>query len=185
MARLPVQGSDSGVWGDVLNQYLLVAHNADGSLKDASIISTVSSKYVKPPSGIPEADLSSGVQSKLNAVAGTPNFSDLNDVNISGIADGQVARWNATAGEWQPYTPAGGSSIQTHTATITGNGSQTSFTFTTPWSSPQILISAMNGSAITPPQATFTLDWDGSNTATIVFETAVPNGEQVHFKVLG
>ena len=33
MSRLPTPGSDSGVWGDVLNDFLLVAHNSDGSLK--------------------------------------------------------------------------------------------------------------------------------------------------------
>jgi len=31
MARLPTPGSDSGSWGDVLNEYLLVGHDADGN----------------------------------------------------------------------------------------------------------------------------------------------------------
>jgi|GEM_PF-2002160 len=30
MARLPLPGNDDDIWGDVLNQYLLVGHNADG-----------------------------------------------------------------------------------------------------------------------------------------------------------
>lgn len=34
MARLPVPGSDQGTWGDILNEFLVVSHNADGSLKD-------------------------------------------------------------------------------------------------------------------------------------------------------
>lgn len=34
MARLPVPGDDVGSWGDILNNYLLVAHNPDGTLKD-------------------------------------------------------------------------------------------------------------------------------------------------------
>ena len=33
MARLPVPGSDNGTWGDILNAYLSVEHNADGTLK--------------------------------------------------------------------------------------------------------------------------------------------------------
>ncbi len=33
MARLPQPGSDNGVWGDILNDFLLQAHNADGTLK--------------------------------------------------------------------------------------------------------------------------------------------------------
>lgn len=34
MARLPIPGSDDGAWGAVLNEFLQVAHNADGTLKD-------------------------------------------------------------------------------------------------------------------------------------------------------
>lgn len=33
MSRLPNPGSDSGVWGDVLNDFLSVEHNPDGTLK--------------------------------------------------------------------------------------------------------------------------------------------------------
>lgn len=50
MARLPTPGSDNGTWGDVLNDYLLQAHQTDGVLKDASVS---------------EAKLDSSVQSKL------------------------------------------------------------------------------------------------------------------------
>lgn len=37
MARLPVPGSDSGQWGDILNTFLLTAHNADGTLKTGTV----------------------------------------------------------------------------------------------------------------------------------------------------
>jgi hypothetical protein len=37
MARLPVPGSDDGVWGDVLNDYLGVAHNSDGTIKSSAL----------------------------------------------------------------------------------------------------------------------------------------------------
>jgi hypothetical protein len=33
MARLPIPGNDEGTWGSVLNDYLGVEHNGDGSLK--------------------------------------------------------------------------------------------------------------------------------------------------------
>jgi hypothetical protein len=33
MARLPIPGGDVGTWGDVLNEFLLVEHDADGTLK--------------------------------------------------------------------------------------------------------------------------------------------------------
>lgn len=35
MARLPTPGSDSGSWGSILNDFLDVEHNIDGTLKDA------------------------------------------------------------------------------------------------------------------------------------------------------
>lgn len=34
MARLPVPGSDASNWGDILNEFLLVEHNTDGTLKN-------------------------------------------------------------------------------------------------------------------------------------------------------
>lgn len=36
MARLPQPGSDKGTWGDILNDFLTQALNADGTLKDIS-----------------------------------------------------------------------------------------------------------------------------------------------------
>lgn len=38
MARLPQPGSDDGTWGDILNEYLEVAHTSSGALKQASLI---------------------------------------------------------------------------------------------------------------------------------------------------
>lgn len=37
MARLPTPGGDDGNWGDILNEYLSVAHSSDGSLKNVGI----------------------------------------------------------------------------------------------------------------------------------------------------
>lgn len=39
MSRLPIPGSDDGTWGGILNDYLSQAHNVDGSLKTAGIVS--------------------------------------------------------------------------------------------------------------------------------------------------
>ncbi len=40
MSRLPIVGGDAGTWGTVLNDFLSVSHNTDGTLKDASITSS-------------------------------------------------------------------------------------------------------------------------------------------------
>ena len=39
MTRLPNPGQDDGVWGGILNDYLAVAHNADGTLKASAVAS--------------------------------------------------------------------------------------------------------------------------------------------------
>jgi hypothetical protein len=57
LARLPIPGSDDGTWGDVLNDYLAVEHNSDGSLKNG---------YKKPSTGIPKTDLASTVQTSID-----------------------------------------------------------------------------------------------------------------------
>jgi hypothetical protein len=40
MARLPIPGSDSGTWGTVLNDFLDVEHNTDGTLKASGTLAT-------------------------------------------------------------------------------------------------------------------------------------------------
>jgi hypothetical protein len=62
MARLPNPGSDDGVWGEILNEFLEVEHNADGTLIRGA---EFAAKYDKPVGGIPSTDLSSGVQASL------------------------------------------------------------------------------------------------------------------------
>lgn len=37
MTRLPTPGADDNVWGQILNDFLAVTHNADGTLKDGSV----------------------------------------------------------------------------------------------------------------------------------------------------
>lgn len=55
MARLPQPGGDSGDWGTILNTFLTIAHNTDGTLKNGSVA---------------ESTLASAVQLKLNNVQG-------------------------------------------------------------------------------------------------------------------
>lgn len=70
MARLPTPGSDDGTWGTILNDYLSVSLNSDGTFKQAgditTALTTAQAAYVKPSGGIPESDLSGNVQSQLD-----------------------------------------------------------------------------------------------------------------------
>lgn len=72
MARLPEPGKDAGNWGDILNSYLNVAHQTDGSLKPISqsnvvnLTDDLAAKYAKPSGGIPSSDLTAAVQASLS-----------------------------------------------------------------------------------------------------------------------
>lgn len=41
MSRLPVPGSDDAVWGDILNDYLSVGHNPDGTHKNSGGVTSL------------------------------------------------------------------------------------------------------------------------------------------------
>lgn len=65
MPRLPVPGSDQGSWGQILNDYLLQVHEADGTLKPGSVTAATISDGT-----ITETKLASAVQTKLNSGGG-------------------------------------------------------------------------------------------------------------------
>lgn len=90
MARLPQPGQDDGVWGDVLNTYLLATHNPDGSLKDdiiteAHLAPAVQTKLNEPPTvadnTITEDKLAPALETKINDKA---NAADLANVATTG-----------------------------------------------------------------------------------------------------
>lgn len=66
MARLPIPGGDEGNWGQILNDFLAQAHQADGTMK----ASTVTAQAIADNT-ISEAKLDANVQSKLNSGGGT------------------------------------------------------------------------------------------------------------------
>ncbi len=115
MTRLPTPGSDKGTWGSILNDFLDVAHNADGSLKATS---KINSAYQKPAGGIPESDLSAAVQTLLtNGNAG--NAAKLQSVPVSSSppADGQVLSYSQAGTTWQP-TAVPGLSLKADDSTV-------------------------------------------------------------------
>jgi hypothetical protein len=81
MARLPIPGSDDNTWGDILNEYLTVAHGAGGTLKSDAVNSTA-------------------IQDDSITVA---------KLDISGGADGQVLTKNSALSGGIEWTSAAGS----------------------------------------------------------------------------
>ena len=76
MSRLPVPGSDNGTWGDILNDFLSVEHNSDGTQKTVPV--------TKGGTGATDAT-SARTNLGLSSVASTGNASDV-AVNSSGFS---------------------------------------------------------------------------------------------------
>jgi hypothetical protein len=67
--RLPIPGQDNGTWGDILNGFLAVSHNPDGTLVPAAVIQAGAGTYSKSSTGIPMSDLDITTQTAINTSA--------------------------------------------------------------------------------------------------------------------
>jgi len=78
MARLPIPGDDVGTWGGVLNDFLTVEHNSDGTLKKAADITAAQNTATDA-----QATANSALTAAGNAVQSGDNISAL--TNDSGF----------------------------------------------------------------------------------------------------
>jgi hypothetical protein len=80
VAQLPTPGADEGVWGQILNDFLLASHNEDGTLRDQSVQnSTIVGQSIS------EDKLDGSLRAKISALA---NSDSINWGNLTGdIAD--------------------------------------------------------------------------------------------------
>jgi hypothetical protein len=94
-ARLPTVGGDDGNWGQILNDFLSVEHNADGTLKDNSVRNSVIADGV-----VTVSKMSSGVQASLIKA---DNVTGDNVKNFGAFGDGNTddtAAINAAVTSW-------------------------------------------------------------------------------------
>ncbi|HUD20955.1 MAG TPA: hypothetical protein VMQ44_02725 [Candidatus Saccharimonadales bacterium] len=75
MSRLPTPGGDDGTWGSILNDYLSVELNTDGTLKKAGDITTAKST----------ADTAKTTADTANSTANTAQTA-INNLGITGVA---------------------------------------------------------------------------------------------------
>jgi len=76
MARLPTPGSDSGTWGNVLNEFLEVAHNTDGSLKDTGAVMETDTTTAAMQFVVDEDDMVSNLATKVPTQQSVKAYSD-------------------------------------------------------------------------------------------------------------
>jgi hypothetical protein len=131
-SRLPNPGSDTGQWGTILNDFLQVEHNTDGSLK-LRTDPVLTGKYTLPAGGIPASDLAPAVQSALAGSAlnlsGTqaamngldPAAYDGHYFLVTDIGGGTLYYSNGTT--WvQAAKAVNGSNISLPAASVPGSG---------------------------------------------------------------
>jgi hypothetical protein len=76
MTQLPTPGQDNGTWGNILNDFLQVSHNSDGTLLTSAVITA-------------------GALTTATKLAG------LADTSATAVAsDGQVLTYNGTTNQW-------------------------------------------------------------------------------------
>ena len=91
MARLPVPGSDSGSWGDILNTFLTQSHAADGSLKSSAVNAAIGAGAITDSQVATSAAIA---QSKINNLT-TDLAGKLSAAsNLSDVGSAATARTN-------------------------------------------------------------------------------------------
>jgi len=125
--RLPIPGGDDGTWGDILNSFLEVSLNGDGTLQTAAISSAggevISNKgqasgyaSLNSSSLVPTTQLGTGSASSSNFLRGdgtwvVPNSGSSSlaadsDVAVVSPSNNQVLTFNSSAGKWENIAPA-------------------------------------------------------------------------------
>jgi len=182
MARLPQPGSDEGTWGSILNQYLSVAHDTDGSLKSGISADKIVSGTTNQPFTTAEQTKLAG----LATVASTGAYSDLTATPLTGnatlvIASDAPATWKLCAG-----AQVDGSNDSTVLEAAINSGpvilSPGTFTLTSP-----LTITAENPSIIGQGWSSIVKVADGMNDWAMIFD---PGGNGVrgifaHFRIDG
>ncbi|HJP95969.1 MAG TPA: right-handed parallel beta-helix repeat-containing protein [Candidatus Saccharimonadales bacterium] len=97
MTRLPQPGLDSGNWGDILNSFLSVEHNADGSLKRAATIASAEQTAQKGAANgyaaldssglVPTAQMGSGTGSSATFLRGDQTWATVPDGLFLNVKD--------------------------------------------------------------------------------------------------
>lgn len=127
MPRLPTPGQDNGTWGNILNSFLSVSHNANGTLTTAAISHANGELTTNKgqPSGyaslsssgfVPVSQLGAGTAGSNNylrgdgawtvPVGGSTTLAGDSDVSIASPANNQVLTYNTITGKWSNQTPS-------------------------------------------------------------------------------
>jgi len=126
MARLPQPGSDDGTWGDILNDFLSVEHNADGTLKSSGSLASKAddTAVLKKASNL--SDVASSVTARTNLGLGTAATKDVassGDALASQVVKGDDSRLSdarSPTAHHATHQPGGSDAIDYSTVILSG-----------------------------------------------------------------
>jgi hypothetical protein len=102
-AQLPTPGGDNGTWGSILNTFLGVAHNNDGSLLASAVQNA--GAITKVNGQTPSGGAITLAPSDISALPTTTKLSNLTDTAAAAsAANNQVLSYNSTSSQWIPAT---------------------------------------------------------------------------------
>jgi len=104
MTRLPIVGGDSGNWGTILNDFLEVSLNADGTIQPGAL--TTAGAVLSVNTVTPNTN--GNVTLTASNVGAPTALSQQSDVNVSSPTNNQVLAYSSSAGKWVNQTPSGG-----------------------------------------------------------------------------
>ncbi|MBP7806960.1 hypothetical protein KA047_00495 [Candidatus Saccharibacteria bacterium] len=175
MARLPVPGSDDGTWGDVLNEFLEVAHETDGNLKEhAASHKGDGSDPIAVASDTVSGLMSNADKTKLDAVA-TAATANATDAQLRDRATHTGTQTASTVSDFSEAVDDRVNSLLVAGDNVTLNYDDTANTLTvnapTPaYADPFCLTSA-------DPDITYTTDYEFDSIADIATAVeAIPSG---------
>lgn len=101
MARLPQPGADQDTWGEILNDYLSVSHNADGTVKDIALGKGEPNGYAElDASGLtPTAQLGTGPATSSTFLRGDSSWATLPIASVQ-VVTGSETRPDAQLVFW-------------------------------------------------------------------------------------